>query len=72
MVDSILIHQSAFFESRVEEWEEEEVKECPHTKNLDQSSAKEIASKSLASCNNCDLKSNLWLCLTCGNLGCGR
>jgi len=26
----------------------------------------------MASCNNCELKSNLWLCLTCGNLGCGR
>ncbi|KAK3316960.1 hypothetical protein B0H66DRAFT_535198 [Apodospora peruviana] len=23
-------------------------------------------------CNNCDLKANLWLCLECGNLGCGR
>jgi len=28
LVDSILIHQSAFFESKVEEWEEDEVKEC--------------------------------------------
>jgi ubiquitin carboxyl-terminal hydrolase 5/13 len=26
----------------------------------------------LAHCNKCDLKENLWLCLTCGNLGCGR
>jgi ubiquitin carboxyl-terminal hydrolase 5/13 len=23
-------------------------------------------------CANCDLKENLWLCLTCGNVGCGR
>ena len=23
-------------------------------------------------CNDCDLKQNLWLCLTCGNLSCGR
>ncbi|KAI9293374.1 ubiquitinyl hydrolase [Neoconidiobolus thromboides FSU 785] len=23
-------------------------------------------------CEDCDLKENLWLCLTCGNLGCGR
>lgn len=23
-------------------------------------------------CNKCDLSANLWLCLTCGNLGCGR
>lgn len=26
----------------------------------------------LAHCGKCDLKENLWLCLTCGNLGCGR
>jgi ubiquitin carboxyl-terminal hydrolase 5/13 len=26
----------------------------------------------LAHCNACDLKENLWLCLTCGSLGCGR
>jgi len=25
-----------------------------------------------ASCSCCELKTNLWLCLTCGNLGCGR
>ena len=26
----------------------------------------------LGRCSMCDLKENLWLCLTCGNLGCGR
>lgn len=26
----------------------------------------------LATCSKCDLKTNLWLCLTCGALGCGR
>lgn len=26
----------------------------------------------LAHCTQCDLKENLWLCLTCGSLGCGR
>ena len=26
----------------------------------------------LAKCSNCDLSSNLWLCLFCGFLGCGR
>jgi len=25
-----------------------------------------------AHCTSCHLTSNLWLCLTCGNLGCGR
>lgn len=31
-----------------------------------------MAAKALAHCNSCDLKANLWLCLVCGNLGCGR
>lgn len=26
----------------------------------------------LGQCSMCDLKENLWLCLECGNLGCGR
>jgi ubiquitin carboxyl-terminal hydrolase 5/13 len=26
----------------------------------------------LAHCSQCELDKNLWLCLTCGNLGCGR
>lgn len=28
--------------------------------------------KELAHCNECDLSTNLWLCLHCGHLGCGR
>jgi ubiquitin carboxyl-terminal hydrolase 5/13 len=28
--------------------------------------------KDLAHCASCELKENLWLCLQCGNLGCGR
>lgn len=26
----------------------------------------------MASCKDCELSGNLWLCLVCGNLGCGR
>jgi len=26
----------------------------------------------MAKCAKCDLKSNLWLCMVCGHLGCGR
>ena len=26
----------------------------------------------LAHCSSCDLKEKIWLCLTCGSLGCGR
>ena len=39
---------------------------------LDQSKAKKIAEKSLATCAECGLKTNLWLCLATGHIGCGR
>jgi len=32
----------------------------------------ELTAIDLAHCSSCDLKVNLWLCLQCGNLGCGR
>lgn len=28
--------------------------------------------KDLSKCTSCELSTNLWLCLTCGNIGCGR
>lgn len=28
--------------------------------------------KNLLKCRSCDLSANLWLCLTCGHVGCGR
>ena len=31
-----------------------------------------IGDTDLGRCSMCDLKENLWLCLQCGNLGCGR
>lgn len=63
IVDAVLSSKSAFFESQVGEWELE-IKECEHVKNLDQTGAQQIASKSLAHCGNCELQSNLWLCMS--------
>ena len=45
---------------------------CEHTLTLDQTGAVKIATKAMAHCNDCELRTNLWLCLKCGNLGCGR
>ena len=39
---------------------------------LDQSNVQQIASKSMAHCTDCDLKSNLWLFLESGYVACGR
>ncbi len=41
---------------------------CEHTLTLQQ----EIKNYNLDHCGSCDLSTNLWLCLTCGNVGCGR
>jgi ubiquitin carboxyl-terminal hydrolase 5/13 len=48
---------------------------CEHVLLLDQSSNTSTADESslrLKQCNKCDLKANLWLCLQCGNVACGR
>ena len=54
------------------EWEEE-LKACSHIENLDQSLVTgHINAKGMAKCADCDLKTNLWLNLHDGHLGCGR
>lgn len=71
MVDSVLLAQSAYNQNTIQEWELE-LKTCTHTDNLDQSNSSVIADKAMAHCGECDLKANLWLCMVCGHLGCGR
>ncbi|CAD6892715.1 unnamed protein product [Tilletia controversa] len=59
-------------QSEVKAWEEE-ITACEHTLCLEQQGQpKRLEASGLAHCAQCDLTSNLWLCLTCGNLGCGR
>jgi ubiquitin carboxyl-terminal hydrolase 5/13 len=48
------------------------LEECACVANLDQSNAVKIANESLAKCGECDIKTNLWMCMHCGHLGCGR
>jgi ubiquitin carboxyl-terminal hydrolase 5/13 len=67
-IAGVLSALSAKKQSEVKAWEEE-FKECSHTRNLE---VIPIDGKVLDHCNDCDLKNNLWLCLTCGNVGCGR
>lgn len=68
-----IVNSSSSTESdSIKAWELE-INPCEHTLTLVQEN-KKIISKLEAKCNNanCDINSNLWLCLTCGNLGCGR
>jgi ubiquitin carboxyl-terminal hydrolase 5/13 len=71
MIDSVLKAATFARQEEVKAWEQE-LTPCEHTLCLEQDPPKQIESNKLANCFRCDLKENLWLCLTCGNLGCGR
>jgi len=71
LIDSILLANSSKVQNEINSWEEEIVS-CTHTENLKQCEPKKLEEQSLAHCSECDLKENLWLCMICGNLGCGR
>ncbi|KAJ3016522.1 hypothetical protein HKX48_003997 [Thoreauomyces humboldtii] len=69
VIDSVMLALSAKKQSEVKAWEEETTS-CSHTQNIQQSEPFKLGE--LAHCTKCELTENLWLCLTCGNLGCGR
>lgn len=71
LVTSIINTSSVLKEPDIKAWEEV-FYPCEHTLTLVQHSGIKIAEKSIAKCNDCELSTNLWLCLTCGNLSCGR
>ncbi|KJE92496.1 ubiquitin carboxyl-terminal hydrolase ubp14 [Capsaspora owczarzaki ATCC 30864] len=69
---SIMAAESGDKRAEVKAWELE-IEACQHTRQLDQLARDApLAGKSLATCNECSINSNLWLCLACGHLGCGR
>lgn len=54
-------------------WEDEVKEDCTHCKNLQQvSDPPQLQARSAANCASCDVKDAMWLCLTCGALGCSR
>ncbi|KAJ7827504.1 hypothetical protein B0H14DRAFT_1230424 [Mycena olivaceomarginata] len=71
LADETMLSLSSARQSEVKAWEEE-FEPCEHTLLLQQTSVGAIPASGLAHCANCELTSNLWLCLTCGSLGCGR
>ncbi|KAF8323856.1 ubiquitin carboxyl-terminal hydrolase 14 [Clavulina sp. PMI_390] len=71
LIDGVMTSLSSARQSEVKAWEEEIVA-CEHTLTLHQSSSEHIKPSGLAHCSKCELNENLWLCLTCGSLGCGR
>ncbi|RPA79660.1 ubiquitinyl hydrolase [Ascobolus immersus RN42] len=71
VVDGVMSAMTSARQNEVKAWEQE-ITPCEHTLCLQQEAAKQLESQALAHCSQCDLKENLWLCLQCGSLGCGR
>ncbi|KAG2202020.1 hypothetical protein INT47_006212 [Mucor saturninus] len=71
IVDAVLSSLSSAKQSEVKAWEEV-ITPCEHTLCLVQDAPKKLQQQDLAHCADCELNENLWLCLACGNLGCGR
>ncbi|PSK35638.1 hypothetical protein C7M61_004427 [Candidozyma pseudohaemuli] len=67
LANLILTANSAEKNDEIKAWENE-VYPCEHSSNI-------VAEKNtidLKKCSMCDLEENLWLCFTCGAVGCGR
>lgn len=67
-IDEILNANSSNREDEIKQWEQE-IYPCAHSIDLEQVNSGTI---DLTQCSQCDLKENLWICLHCGALGCGR
>lgn len=71
IVDGILKAHTFSRKEEVKAWEQE-LTSCEHILTMQQHPSRKIEQGDLGHCSGCDLKENLWLCLECGNLGCGR
>lgn len=72
VIQGIVHATSSAHKTEVQAWEEDIVP-CEHTRHVSQ--AEVTTAPSLgdgATCAACELTSNLWMCLECGHLGCGR
>ncbi|KAJ4287502.1 ubiquitin C-terminal hydrolase Ubp14 [Collariella sp. IMI 366227] len=70
-VEAIIKANTFSRKEEVKAWEQE-LTSCEHILTMQQGPPRQIESQNLGHCSQCDLKENLWLCLECGNLGCGR
>lgn len=66
--------KSIEYQEKDQQWKLE-IKSCEHTKNLEESFSEKSGlsiNKERICCNDCEINENLWVCLECGNMGCGR
>lgn len=71
IVDSVMKANTFSRKEEVRAWEQE-LTSCEHILLMQQKESRKIEQGELGHCYACDLHENLWLCLDCGNLGCGR
>ncbi|KAL6934937.1 hypothetical protein ACO0R3_000906 [Hanseniaspora guilliermondii] len=71
---NIFDKKSIEYQEKDQQWKLE-IKSCEHTKKLEENFPQKIdfsINNENLSCNDCEINENLWVCLECGNLGCGR
>ncbi|EFY88614.1 ubiquitin C-terminal hydrolase Ubp14 [Metarhizium acridum] len=71
VVDGVMKANTFSRKEEVKAWEQE-LTSCEHILLMQQHESRKIEQGQLGHCSGCDLRENLWLCLECGNLGCGR
>ncbi|KAH8704692.1 putative ubiquitin C-terminal hydrolase [Talaromyces proteolyticus] len=71
VVEGIMTAMTFSTREEVKAWEQEFVP-CEHTLCLVQQDRDSSLNTGLNQCSGCQLHENLWLCLECGNVACGR
>jgi ubiquitin carboxyl-terminal hydrolase 5/13 len=71
IVTAVMAASTFSRKEEIKAWEQD-LTGCEHILTLQQHESRKIESGDLGHCSSCTLKENLWLCLECGNLGCGR
>jgi ubiquitin carboxyl-terminal hydrolase 5/13 len=71
VIKSVISTVSAKKRIDVLAWQEEATP-CEHTRGLVQETGLSAKLQARDQCGSCELKSNLWMCLICGAIGCGR
>lgn len=73
VIDFVVASHSAANATKLAEWERE-YKACEHVLTLAQDPMPNFKPINPAKikCDECELTNNLWFCLTCGHMGCGR
>lgn len=68
LIEEVMKSNSSAREDDIKAWEQE-IFPCEHSVDIQQFSNDVV---DLSKCDQCELKENLWICLHCGLIGCGR